>query len=76
MNLNRVIDLVAIDLESQLRGFSSSGGDKNRNNRYRMAAFVKILEVQGIIPHLIDRGALKYAFAHFELDHKYNGTHE
>ena len=76
MNLNRAIDLVVIGIEFQRRRFISSGGDENGNNRNRMAGFVKILQVQSIIPHLIHCCAIKNVFANFELDHKHNWAEE
>ncbi len=37
-----------------------------------MASFVEILQVECVVPNLVNRGAVKAFFSDFEFDHKDN----
>ena len=73
---NRPIHFVVIGAEA-LRDYGRRlGSDEDWDNRSRMTRFVEILQVQRVVPHLIQRGAIERRLANFELHNEDHGADE
>ena len=66
------IHSVAIRLGKDNVRTARMGRDQNRDNRCRVALSVEVLEVQSIVPDLVDVVSPERFGADFEFDHKEN----
>ena len=66
------MDLVGISLKLDRRTFVCFGCHENRDDRCLVTRFMEILEIQGVIPNLINRRPVECGFPNLELDHKHN----
>src|SRR5947209_6216465 len=53
-------------------GCTGAGCEQNRDNRSSMAGLVEVLQVQSIIPHLVQSGTVKNDVPYLELDDENN----
>ncbi len=72
MNQDRSVHKIAVRAQFNGRRFGGPGDDENRNNRRRMTGRMEVLQIQPIIPNLINRGAIKYGLADLELQNEHN----
>src|SRR5439155_17175280 len=76
MDRNRTINLILVRVQPHWRRLGSAGGDQDRDERDRMACLMKILQIQSIIPLLIQRCAVKGLFPDLELNNKHHGSNQ
>ena len=70
MDRYRPVDSIVIRDKHNRRRCTRSRGDENGNERRQMARLVKVLQVERIIPNLVDRSAIERAIADLKLQYE------
>ena len=76
MYADRRIDHVIGVTKHQWRGLAGIRGNEKRDNGCRVTGFMEILQVQCVVPHLVDGGGIKSRLAHLELDYEEDSLSE
>ena len=72
---DRLVKFVGIWVKIDSRTFSCLCGNENRDNRSVMARLVKILQVEPVVPHLIDGRPVERFLSNLEFDREYDRSH-
>jgi hypothetical protein len=74
--LNRPVNLVIVHEKADGRGVRRTSCDQNWHDRNEVTRFVKVLQVECVIPDLVNRRSIKRRFANLKLDDKNHCTHD
>src|SRR5262245_3955406 len=64
------IDAISVSTQNKRRQCGRGGRDEDRDDGDKMAGFMKVPQIQSVIPHLFDSGTVELRIAYLEFDHE------